>query len=145
MRTGSFRVLRGSTWGCVESRRHRTERKVPASCAKWRATHRVVHRHAAHFGQICTGAAQRHVAGDSAHVVEPAAMRPSARLVRAVAAERADLERQRAHLAREAADLRAALARIEQGMAEIDEQRDALDRLVPATVRVQEEVTTTTS
>ena len=49
-------------------------------------------------------------------------MRPSARLVRAVTAERADLERQRAHLAREAADLRAALTRIEQGMAEIDEQ-----------------------
>ena len=40
---------------------------------------------------------------------------PSARLLRAVTAERADLERQRAHLAREAADLRAALARIETG------------------------------
>ena len=59
-------------------------------------------------------------------------MRPSPRLVRAVTAERADLERQRAHLAREAADLRAALARIEQGMAEIDEQCGVLDRLVPA-------------
>jgi hypothetical protein len=56
-------------------------------------------------------------------------MRPSARLLRAVTAERADLERQRDHLAREAADLRAALARIEQGMAQIDAQCLLLDRL----------------
>ena len=65
-------------------------------------------------------------------------MRPSPRLVRAVTAERADLERQRAHLAREAADLRAALARIEQGMAEIDEQCGVLDRLVPTPVKLEE-------
>src|SRR3954471_7387280 len=59
-------------------------------------------------------------------------MRPSARFVRAVTAERADLERQREHLAREAADLRAALARIEAGMVAIDEQCGLLERLVPA-------------
>ncbi len=56
-------------------------------------------------------------------------MRPSARLVRAVAAERADLERQRAQLAREADELRAALARIERGLGEIDAQCALLDRL----------------
>src|SRR4051812_43321421 len=58
-------------------------------------------------------------------------MRPSARLVRAVAAERADLERQRAHLTREADELRAALARLEQGLAEIDAQCRLLDRIAP--------------
>src|ERR1700755_2313803 len=58
-------------------------------------------------------------------------MRPSARLVRAVAAERADLERQRAHLTREAGELRAALARIEHGLAEIDAQCLLLDRIAP--------------
>src|SRR3954453_7678350 len=58
-------------------------------------------------------------------------MRPSARLARAVAAERADLERQRAHLAREADELRAALARIERGLGEIDAQCLLLDRIVP--------------
>ncbi len=50
---------------------------------------------------------------------------PSARLVRAVTAERAELERHRAQLAREADELRAALARIEHGLAEIDERRGA--------------------
>ncbi len=58
-------------------------------------------------------------------------MRPSTRLVRAVAAERAELERHRARLAGEAADLRAALERIEAGLAEIDERRGLLDRLAP--------------
>ena len=57
---------------------------------------------------------------------------PSARLVRAVAAERAELERHRARLASEADELRAALARIEHGLAEIDERRGLLDRLAPA-------------
>ncbi len=56
---------------------------------------------------------------------------PSARLVRAVAAERAELERHRARLAREADELRASLARIEHGLAEIDERRGLLDRLAP--------------
>src|SRR5215217_894339 len=56
---------------------------------------------------------------------------PSARLVRAVAAERAELERHRARLTSEAHELRAALARIEHGLAEIDERRGLLDRLAP--------------
>jgi hypothetical protein len=47
---------------------------------------------------------------------------PSARLVRAVAAERAELERHRARLATEADALRAALARIEHGLVEIDQR-----------------------
>jgi hypothetical protein len=57
---------------------------------------------------------------------------PSARLVRAVAAERAELDRHRARLAGEAGELRAELARIEHGLAEIDERRGLLDRLAPA-------------
>jgi hypothetical protein len=59
------------------------------------------------------------------------APQPSTRLVRAVAAERAELERHRVRLATEADELRAALARIEHGLAEIDERRDLLDRLAP--------------
>jgi chromosome segregation ATPase len=59
------------------------------------------------------------------------APQPSARLVRAVTAERAELERHRARLTTEAAALRAALARIENGLAEIDERRSLLDRLAP--------------
>src|SRR3954447_18732871 len=59
------------------------------------------------------------------------APRPSARLLRAVAAERAELERHRARLTIEADDLRAALGRIEHGLAEIDERRVLLDRLAP--------------
>ncbi|WP_028065439.1 hypothetical protein [Solirubrobacter soli] len=59
------------------------------------------------------------------------APQPSARLVRAVAAERAELERHRVRLASEADELRAALARIEHGLAEIDERRGLLDRLAP--------------
>ncbi|HEY6886853.1 MAG TPA: hypothetical protein VI300_03705 [Solirubrobacter sp.] len=61
-----------------------------------------------------------------------AAPQPSARLVRAVAAEREELERHRARLTRQADELRAALARIEHGLAEIDERRGLLDRLAPA-------------
>ncbi|MDA0166440.1 hypothetical protein OM076_39615 [Solirubrobacter ginsenosidimutans] len=60
-----------------------------------------------------------------------AAPQPSARLVRAVAAEREELERHRARLARQAEELRAALARIEHGLEEIDERRGLLDRLAP--------------
>ena len=64
-----------------------------------------------------------------------AAPQPSARLVRAVDAERAELERQRVRLTSEAAELRAALARIEHGLAEIDERCGLLDRLAaPAEV-----------
>jgi hypothetical protein len=62
-----------------------------------------------------------------------AAPQPSARLVRAVAAERAELERHRARLTTEAGELRAALARIEDGLAEIDERCVLLDRLAPLT------------
>ncbi len=58
-----------------------------------------------------------------------AAPQPSARFVRAVAAERAELERHRNKLAHEATTLRAALARIEHGLAEIDERCGLLDRL----------------
>src|SRR5690349_5856483 len=58
-----------------------------------------------------------------------AAPEPSARFVRAVAAERADLERHRARLTTEAAELRAALARIERGLDEIDERCGLLERL----------------
>jgi hypothetical protein len=78
-----------------------------------------------------TAVAQPHVADGPSHAVEPAAMPPSARLVRAIAAERADLERQRAHLARQAAELRAALGRIELGLAEIDAQCALLERIAP--------------
>jgi hypothetical protein len=60
-------------------------------------------------------------------------MRPSARLVRAVTAEREELERHRARLAREAQELRAALARIEKGLDEIDERCELLDRIAPMT------------
>jgi hypothetical protein len=59
------------------------------------------------------------------------APQPSARFVRAVAAERAELERHRARLRSEADELRAALERIEYGLAQIDERRGLLDRLAP--------------
>ena len=62
-----------------------------------------------------------------------AALQPTARLVRAAAAERAELERHRAKLAAEAQQLRAALMRIEHGLAEIDERCGLLERLAPAT------------
>ncbi len=61
-----------------------------------------------------------------------AALQPTARLVRAAAAERAELERHRAKLAAEAQQLRAALMRIEHGLAEIDERCGLLERLAPA-------------
>ena len=61
-----------------------------------------------------------------------AAPQPSARFVRALVAERAELERHRGRLATEARELRAALARIERGLAEIDERCGLLDRLAPA-------------
>ncbi|HWK27949.1 MAG TPA: hypothetical protein VNS09_15395 [Solirubrobacter sp.] len=62
----------------------------------------------------------------------PSTPRPSTRLVRAVAAERAELERHRARLAAEAEALRASLARVERGLAEIDERCGLLERLAPA-------------
>ncbi len=60
------------------------------------------------------------------------APRPSARLLRAAAAERAELARHRARLVDERDELQAALARVERGLAEIDERRALLDRLAPA-------------
>jgi len=60
-------------------------------------------------------------------------MGPSDRLLRAVAQERATLERQRAQLAREADALRASLRRIEAGMAEIDALTARLDGVAPPT------------
>jgi hypothetical protein len=64
---------------------------------------------------------------------------PSTRLVRAVAAERAELERHRARLAAEAEALRATLARIEHGLVEIDERRGLLDRLAPEPRELEQE------
>lgn len=69
-----------------------------------------------------------------ARAVEPgpvAAPQPSARLARAVAAEREQLRRRRERLAAEAGELRRALARIESGLADIDERCGLLDRLAP--------------
>jgi len=68
-----------------------------------------------------------------------AAPQPSARLVRAVAAERAELERHRDRLTTEAGELRAALARIEDGLAEIYERCGLLDRLAPIPPATEEE------
>jgi hypothetical protein len=59
------------------------------------------------------------------------APQPSARFLRAAAAERAELERHRVRLRSEADELRAALDRIEHGLAQIDERRALLDRLAP--------------
>src|SRR4051812_8452513 len=59
------------------------------------------------------------------------APQPCARFLRAVAAERAELERHRARLTTEADELRATLGRIEHGLAEIDDRRVLLDRLAP--------------
>jgi hypothetical protein len=70
-------------------------------------------------------------------------MRSSARLTRAVAAERADLERERTRLLREGSELRAALAQIELALAEIDERRALLDRLAPPKEPAQSEPTAT--
>ena len=66
-------------------------------------------------------------------------MGPSDRLLRAVAQERATLERQRAQLAREADALRASLRRIEAGMAEIDTLTARLDGLAPAAAEGRDE------
>jgi hypothetical protein len=57
---------------------------------------------------------------------------PSARLVRAAAAERAELERRRTRLAAEAEELHAALARVERAVEEIDERCALLERVAPA-------------
>jgi len=56
---------------------------------------------------------------------------PSSRLVRAVQAEQADLERHRDRLLRSRESLLAELERIESGLAEVDERRALLRRLAP--------------
>jgi hypothetical protein len=61
-----------------------------------------------------------------------AAVQPSARLVRAVHAERAELDRHRERLRAQAQELREALERIERGLIEIDERCMLLERLAPA-------------
>ena len=57
---------------------------------------------------------------------------PTARLLRAVAAERDELDRLHVRMTEEADELRRALARIERGIAEIGERRALLDQLAPA-------------
>src|SRR4051794_14422962 len=59
----------------------------------------------------------------------PAAPPPSARLLRAVQAERADLARHRVRLEAERERLRAELERIETGLADVRERERLLDRL----------------
>lgn len=62
----------------------------------------------------------------------PPPARTSARLLRAAAAERADLDRHCARLRAERERLQAELDRIDAGLAEIDERFELLDRLAPA-------------
>jgi hypothetical protein len=59
----------------------------------------------------------------------PSTPTPSARLVRAAAAERADLHRHRERLRAAREELRAELARIEASLRELDERDALLDRL----------------
>lgn len=61
----------------------------------------------------------------------PAAPPPSARLLRAAEAERADLARHRARLEAERERLRAELERIEAGLVDVRERERLLDRLAP--------------
>ena len=58
--------------------------------------------------------------------------RPSTRLLRAAAAERAELEKHRDRILRERDSLRAELERIEDSLAEVEDRRRLLDRLAPA-------------
>jgi len=75
----------------------------------------------------------------------PAAPPPSARLLRAAHAERADLARHRARLEAERERLHAELQRIEAGLADVRERERLLDRLAPqpADERVDVAVTAT--
>jgi hypothetical protein len=61
----------------------------------------------------------------------PDAPPPSSRLLRAAAAERAELDRHRARLLAAREELRAELARIDAGLADVDERRRLLDRIAP--------------
>jgi len=77
----------------------------------------------------------RHAPGGPPQAIQPSrpmvpsAPTPSARLVRAVAAERADLGRHRERLLGAREELRAELARIEASLRELDERDALLDRL----------------
>ncbi len=64
-------------------------------------------------------------------LVAPLSPKPSTRLLRAAAAERADLEKHRERILRERDSLRAELDRIENTLAEVDDRRRLLDRLAP--------------
>jgi hypothetical protein len=64
----------------------------------------------------------------------PDAPPPSSRLLRAAAAERAELDRHRARLLAAREELRAELARIDAGLADVDERRRLLDRIAPNAV-----------
>jgi ABC-type phosphate transport system auxiliary subunit len=65
-------------------------------------------------------------------LVAPLSPRPSTRLLRAAAAERAELEKHRERILRERDSLRAELERIEATLAEVEDRRRLLDRLAPS-------------
>jgi ABC-type phosphate transport system auxiliary subunit len=64
-------------------------------------------------------------------LVPPLSPKPSTRLLRAAAAERAELEKHRERILRERDSLRAELERIEDSLSEVDDRRRLLDRLAP--------------
>ncbi len=65
-------------------------------------------------------------------LVTPLSPKPSTRLLRAAAAERADLEKHRERILRERDSLRAELERIEDTLDEVEDRRRLLDRLAPS-------------
>jgi chaperonin cofactor prefoldin len=65
-------------------------------------------------------------------LVTPLSPRPSTRLLRAAAAERAELKKHRERVLRERDSLRAELERIEDTLAEVEDRRRLLDRLAPS-------------
>ena len=73
----------------------------------------------------------------------PAAPPPSARLLRAAEAERADLARHRARLEAERERLRTELKRIEAGLVDLRERERMLDRLAPRPADEQVDVAVT--
>ncbi|HEV3000039.1 MAG TPA: hypothetical protein VGW75_04795 [Solirubrobacteraceae bacterium] len=74
----------------------------------------------------------------------PAAPPPSARLLRAAEAERADLARHRARLEAERERLRTELERIDAGLVDVRERERLLDRLAPRTADDDVDMTVTT-
>jgi hypothetical protein len=73
-------------------------------------------------------------------LVSPLSPKPSTRLLRAAAAERAELEKHRERILRERDSLRAELAHIEDSLAEVDDRRRLLDRLAPIEQTVSTDV-----